>query len=238
VSEIDTLLAATAAEWGLPLTPRQLGQFATYLDELRAWNERINLTAITDPREIVTRHFLDSLRCALSWGAAPASLIDVGTGAGFPGLPLKILRPELQLTLVESIAKKASFLSAIAGELGLDGVVVLAERAEVAGRDPAHRERYDVAAARAVADLRVLAEYCLPLCRVGGRFLAPKGTQIEPELAAAGPAIAALGGRLVAVEPAELPGVEPRALVVIEKAAPTPPQYPRAPGVPAKRPLQ
>jgi 16S rRNA (guanine527-N7)-methyltransferase len=217
--------------------PAQLEQFAIYLDELRAWNERINLTAITDPDEIVTRHFLDSLRCALSWGEAPTSLIDIGAGAGFPGLPLKILRPALQLTLVESIAKKAAFLRHIANVLELSDVTVLVERAEVVGQNPAQRERYDVVIARAVAELRVLAEYCLPLCCVGGRFLAPKGAQIEAELAAAGPAIARLGGRVAAVEPVQLPGVEPRSLIVIEKIANTPPQYPRAPGVPAKRPL-
>jgi len=231
------ILASTSAAWGLPLAPAQIEQFAIYLDELRAWNERINLTAIADPDEIVTRHFLDSLRCALSWGEAPTSLIDIGAGAGFPGLPLKILRPALQLTLVESIAKKAAFLRHIANVLELSNVTVLIERAEAVGQNPAQRERYDVTTARAVAELRVLAEYCLPLCCVGGRFLAPKGAQIDAELAAAGPALARLGGRVVAVESVKLPGVEPRSLIVIEKIGSTPPQYPRAPGVPAKRPL-
>ena len=231
------ILASTSAAWGLPLTQTQIDQFAIYLEELRAWNERFNLTAITHPDEIVTRHFLDSLRCALSWGEAPTSLIDIGAGAGFPGLPLKILCPTLQLTLVESIAKKAAFLRHIANLLNLPDVAVLAERAEVVGQNPAQRERYDVVVARAVADLRVLAEYCLPLCRISGRFLAPKGAQIDAELAVAEPAIARLGGQVVAAEPVELPGVEPRALVVIEKIGNTPRQYPRAPGKPAKRPL-
>jgi 16S rRNA (guanine527-N7)-methyltransferase len=231
------ILASTSATWGLPLARAQIDQFAIYLEELRAWNERINLTAITDPDEIVTRHFLDSLRCALSWGEAPTSLIDIGAGAGFPGLPLKILRPTLQLTLAESIAKKATFLRHITNLLNLAGVAVLAERAEVVGQNPAQRERYDVVVARAVADLRVLAEYCLPLCRIGGRFLAPKGARIDAELAAAEPAIAILGGRVAAAEPVELPRVEPRLLIVIEKVGHTPPQYPRAPGTPAKRPL-
>ena len=168
---------------------------------------------------------------------APQSLVDVGAGAGFPGLPLKILRPELQLTLVESIAKKAAFLRHIVDTLALSNVEIVVARAEMAGRDPAQRERYDVAVARAVAELRVLAEYCLPLCRIGGRFLAPKGARIENELQAALPAIAQLGGRLVAIEPVELSELEPRTLVIIEKITSTPPQYPRAPGVPAKRPL-
>lgn len=231
------LLANTAAAWGLTLSPAQLEQFDSYAAELRRWNEQINLTAIADTPGIVTRHFLDSLRCATSWGDAPGSLVDIGAGAGFPGLPLKILRPELQLTLVESIAKKAAFLRHIVDTLGLTNVEVIVARAEAVGRDPAQRERYAVAVARAVAELRVLAEYCLPLCRVGGRFLAPKGARIEEELQAALPAIAQLGGRLVAIEPVALPELEPRTLVIVEKISPTPPQYPRAAGVPAKRPL-
>jgi 16S rRNA (guanine527-N7)-methyltransferase len=231
------LLATTAAAWGLPLSPAQLDQFATYAQELRSWNERVNLTSITDAEGIVTRHFLDSLRCALSWGDAPASVIDIGAGAGFPGLPLKIVRPELRLTLVESVGKKAVFLQHIVDLLGLTDVEIIVARAEAIGQDRAHRERYDVATARAVAELRALAEYCLPLCRVGGRFLAPKGAQIEAEVQAAQPALAALGGRLLAIETVELPNLAPRTLVVIAKVAPTPPQYPRATGVPAKQPL-
>jgi 16S rRNA (guanine527-N7)-methyltransferase len=231
------ILATTAAAWGIPLSQAQIDQFASYAAELRRWNERVNLTAITGEREVVLRHFLDSLRCALSWGEPPRSLIDIGAGAGFPGLPLKILKPDLRLTLVESIAKKAAFLQHIADTLGLADVQVLVARAEAVGRDPAHRERYGVATARAVAELRVLAEYCLPLCRVGGRFLAPKGARIDEEVRAAGAAIDKLGGRLLAVEPVEIPGLEPRSLVVVEKVRATPPQYPRAPGVPVKRPL-
>ncbi len=232
------LLAGSAAEWGLAFEQRQLDQFAAYAAELRRWNERVNLTAIAGESEIVVRHFLDSLRCALSWGGPPRRLIDIGAGVGFPGLPLKILCPEIDLTLVESVEKKAAFLRHIVGALGLSHVEVLAARAEAVGRYPAQREQYDLAVARAVAELRVLAEYCLPLCRVGGRFLAPKGAQIEGEVRAAEPAIALLGGRLVAVEPVLLPGVEPRTLIVVEKIGPTPPQYPRAVGVPSKRPLK
>jgi 16S rRNA (guanine527-N7)-methyltransferase len=231
------LLATTAAAWGLALNQRQLDQFATYAAELRRWNERVNLTAISDEREIVIRHFLDSLRCALSWGAAPTSLVDVGAGAGFPGLPLKILRPELYLTLIESVEKKAVFLRHVVAELSLGDVGVVVGRAETAGRDAEHREQYDVVIARAVAELRVLAEYCLPLCRIDGRFLAPKGAQIADELADARRAIEQLGGRIVAVEDVDLPEVERRALIVIGKIAPTPPEYPRGVGLPAKRPL-
>jgi 16S rRNA (guanine527-N7)-methyltransferase len=231
------VLQETAASWGLALSQTQLDQFATYTRELRAWNERLNLTAITTDEGIAVRHFLDSLRCALDWGDAPDSLIDVGSGAGFPGLPLKLLRPELRLTLLESIEKKAAFLRHMVALLDLRDVQVVTARAEAAGRDAAHREQYSVTVARAVAELRVLAEYCLPLCRVGGRFLAPKGDQIAQELADAQAAIRTLGGGEPAVEPVLLPQTEPRTLVVVRKVAPTPPQYPRAVGVPARRPL-
>ncbi|MEN9934001.1 MAG: hypothetical protein RLZZ387_580 [Chloroflexota bacterium] len=231
------LLAQTTSAWGLSLTQQQLEQFAVYAAELRSWNERVNLTAITDERDIVTRHFLDSLRLAQSWGAAPASLIDIGAGAGFPGLPLKILRPEVKLTLVESIAKKTAFLEHMVATLGLADVEVITTRAEELGQNPRYRERYDVSTARAVAELRVLVEYLLPLCRVGGRVLAPKGPQPTEELREARAAIAKLGGRMAAPETVQLPGLEARTLVIIEKISHTPPLYPRAVGVPSRKPL-
>lgn len=227
-----------AGSWGLHLDQRQIEQFARYSAELRAWNTRVNLTAITDEREIVIRHFLDSLRCALSWGEHPLRLIDVGSGAGFPALPLKILAPELHITLVESVGKKAAFLRHIVATLDLRDVAVVNARAEVVGRDPRHREQYDVVTARAVAELAILAEYCLPLCAIGGRVLAPKGSDVDDEAARARVAIARLGGQLLSVEPVDIPGVEPRTLVVIAKIAPTPAAYPRAVGVPVKRPLR
>lgn len=227
-----------AGSWGLHLDQRQIEQFARYSAELRAWNTRVNLTAITDEREIVIRHFLDSLRCALSWGEHPSRLIDVGSGAGFPALPLKILAPELHVTLVESVGKKAAFLRHIIATLDLRDVAVVTARAEVVGRDLHHREQYDVVTARAVAELAILAEYCLPLCAIGGRVLAPKGSDVDDEVARARVAIARLGGQLLSVEPVDIPGVEPRTLVVIAKIAPTPAAYPRAVGVPVKRPLR
>lgn len=236
-SSLNELLLTTTQAWGLTLSQQQIDQFAHYAQELQSWNERLNLTAITDARGIYVRHFLDSLSCARSWGQAPSTLIDIGTGAGFPGLPLKILQPDLHLTLVESIAKKATFLRAVADELGLSNVDVQVARAETIGREPSQRERYDVVTARAVAELRVLAEYCLPLCRVGGLFLAPKGGQSQAEIAEAQQAIGLLGGAMTAITPVELPEVEPRCVVVISKHSATPPAYPRAIGVPTKRPL-
>ncbi|MBK8984766.1 MAG: 16S rRNA (guanine(527)-N(7))-methyltransferase RsmG [Chloroflexi bacterium] len=233
------LLAAQAAAWGRPLTAVQLAQFACYLALLLEWNERLNLTAVRQPEAIQQRHFLDSLTCALVTGDLNGRvLIDVGTGAGFPGLPLKILYPELQLTLVESVAKKTDFLLVVAAELGFDDVVVLVERAENLGQMGDHREQYDWAVARAVAEMRVLAEYLLPLCRVGGHMLAQKGEAAAAETAAASAAIRVLGGGAAALTPAPSVGQEkPHYLVVVPKIAPTPAVYPRRPGMPGKRPL-
>lgn len=233
----EATLAATAAAWGLHLTPTQLAQFRLYAAELAAWNAHTNLTAITERDGVYVRHFLDSLALARHWGEAPDSLVDLGSGAGFPGLPLKLLRPEIALAVVDSVGKKTAFLLHLVARLGLEGVRVITGRAEELGRDLHERERYAVVTARAVADLRVLAEYGLPLLRLGGRLLAPKGVGAAVEAAGAATALALLGGELLGIEPVELPGVEPRAIVVIRKVAPTDPRYPRAVGVPARKPL-
>ena len=231
--------AGWAAALGAPLSPAQLAQFAAYEALLLAWNERIALTAIREPRQLRIRHFLDALSCAAATGPLDGRrLIDVGSGAGLPGLPLKILYPDLRLTLVDSVAKKARFVELVAAELGLSDVTVIADRAEVLGQDAAHREGYDWATARAVAELRVLVELLLPLVRVGGRALAQKGDSAAEELTAAAPAIAALGGGASQLIPVRLPETEAtHTLITIDKAAATDPRYPRRVGVPAKRPL-
>ncbi len=227
------------AVFGIHLTNRQLDQFRHYRELLLVWNQQLNLTAIRDPRQIERRHFLDALTCATVMGRlADCSLIDVGTGAGFPGLPLKILYPSLRLTLVESIAKKARFLEVVTAELGLSDVFVAVERAEVLGRDARFREQYDWAVARAVAELRILVEYLLPFCRVGGHMLAQKGGSAAVESEAAREAIALLGGAPPQQYPIQLPQrEETHFLVVSEKRVITPAKYPRRTGVPAKRPL-
>ncbi|MDX1616744.1 MAG: 16S rRNA (guanine(527)-N(7))-methyltransferase RsmG [Candidatus Promineifilaceae bacterium] len=233
-------LAEEAAAFGLTLNAAQLARFADYLGLLQAWNQRLSLTAITDPEEIRIRHFLDSLSCAVVTGDLNGRrLVDVGSGAGFPGLPLKILFPELALTLVESVAKKALFLETVIDELGLGRVMVLNERAETIGARSHQRERYDWAVARAVAHLSVLAEYLLPLVRVGGHLLAQKGPHVEEEIKVAKGAISKLGGGAVSVHTVQLPAREQtHTLIVAPKVAPTPPAYPRRPGRPAKRPLR
>jgi 16S rRNA (guanine527-N7)-methyltransferase len=224
---------------GQKLEPHQLKAAHRYADLLSEWNQKINLTAIKTPEEIRRKHFLDSFSCMLVTKGTPThQMIDIGTGAGFPGLPLKILHPEMHLTLVESVAKKTNFLSLVVQELGLKPVEIITERAEIVGQDPDHRERYDWAVARAVAGLPILVEYLLPLARVGGFVLAQKGDTALEEIKAAQPAIAALGGKAREPIPVALPGVpEKRFLVVIEKTHPTPAQYPRRVGIPSKRPL-
>lgn len=231
--------AAWAASLGVPLTPEQVAQFAIYQQLLLDWNARMNLTAVREPAEIRLRHFLDSLSCARVTGDLNGrSLIDVGTGAGFPGLPLKILFPHMRLTLVESVAKKGQFLQAVVDALALEQVTIVAERAELLGQMPQHRQQYDWATARAVAELRTLVEFLLPLCRVGGTVLAQKGQGVHEELPNGQTAVRLLGGAQPELAEVTLPGREqPHYFVIIKKVGETPEKYPRRVGMPGKRPL-
>src|SRR5581483_3059070 len=233
-------LARNAHElFHIQLTGRQMEALVTYERELLDWNQKFNLTAIRDAESIRTKHFLDSFSCVLAWGTNPPHrLIDVGTGAGFPGLPLKIYYPSLKLTLVESVGKKAMFCEHIVRLLRLENVEVLKARAEDVGQMKEHREKYDWAVARAVADMKVLAEYLLPLLKIGGTMLAQKGESGPAEAQAAERAIKLLGGKLRQVIPVHLPGVaDDRYLVLVDKCAATPPKYPRKGGTPMKQPL-
>ena len=224
---------------GVRLTSSQVAALKKYETELVAWNNRFNLTAIDEPQHIRAKHFLDSLTPLLVMrDIAGDRVVDVGTGAGFPGLPLKIVCPSIQLTLVESVGKKAEFCRHIVDQLGLERVEVLQTRAETVGADPAYRQKYDWALARAVALLPVLAEYLLPLVRVGGYAIAMKGESGPAEAHASEHALRILGGHLHRLAPVTLPGVQDeRYLVVIKKIAATPERYPRRVGIPAKRPL-
>jgi len=228
-----------AQRLGFSLTPHQVAQFQAYYEELIVWNKRLNLTAITDYQEVQTKHFLDSLTVGLVLNNPSAlRVLDVGSGAGLPGVPLKILYPNLSLALTDSVAKKTHFLAHLVRRLGLEGVEVITGRAEELARDWDFREQFDLVVSRAVAPLATLAELTLPFCRLGGRVVAPKKAKVDEEVAQASRALATLGGRLQGVKEITVAGLlEDRALVVLGKVAPTPPQYPRRPGIPAKRPL-
>ena len=219
-------LAQCAARYGFALTAQQLDRFDRYARLLVEWNDKINLTAITQPRDIVIKHFLDSI-LALKAVELPqgASLVDVGSGAGFPSVPMLILRPDLRLTLLDSLNKRLIFLEALLQELGLQAVRLHA-RAEEAGRG-GQRQSFDYATARAVAQLNKLCEYCLPLVKPGGAFLALKGADAQAEAGAAAKAIRLLGGELADVKSYSLPDGDKRALLVIQKTSQTPPKYPR-----------
>jgi 16S rRNA (guanine527-N7)-methyltransferase len=236
---MERLILAARQLFGIRLTGRQVVALVTFERELLEWNEKFNLTAIRDPQGIRTKHFLDSFSCVLAWkDNPPRRLIDIGTGSGFPGIALKILYPSMRLTLVESVGKKANFCRHIVEILKLEATEVITARAEDVGRMPLQREASDWAVARAVADLRVLAEYLLPLLQVGGSMLAQKGQSGPAETHKAEKAFNLLGGRTRQLIPVSLPGVvEERFLVVVDKVAATPQQYPRATGIPAKKPL-
>lgn len=225
--------------FGIRITDDQLAAFKVYEQQLIEWNNQFNLTAIDNPRQIRVKHFLDSLSCMLAWRNTPTDrVIDVGTGAGFPGLPLKIICPAINLTLVESVGKKAAFCEHITESINLQQVDVVQERAETIASQVERRENYDWAIARAVATMPILVEYLLPLVRVGGFALAMKGESGPAEAQTAEHAIQILGGRIQQLIPVTLPGVEDeRYLVIIEKTAATPERYPRRVGIPAKRPL-
>jgi 16S rRNA (guanine527-N7)-methyltransferase len=229
-----------ALAFGVTLAAEQIAQFQAYYELLCDWNTRFNLTAVSDYGGVLTRHFLDSLSClaALPRGLTDQRVIDVGSGAGFPGLPLKIACPGLRLTLLEATGKKVDFLNAVVTGLRLADVAVVNARAEEAGHAPQHREVYDLAVARAVAVMRVLVELCLPFVRPGGLLIAQKGEDPRVEVQAAGPALRTLGGQLRQTLPVVVPGLEAtRHLVVVDKVTSTPARYPRRPGVPTRRPL-
>ena len=201
--------------------------FARYCQLLQEWNQRMNLTAITDDQGVAEKHFLDSLLPLTLWELPRgARLIDVGTGAGFPAVPIKLLRPDIQITLLDSLQKRLTFLEEVCSQLGIQAELLHA-RAEDAGRDPARRERYDIATSRAVAGMDLLAEYCLPLVRPGGVLLALKGSGGAAEARAVAAMVERCGGTLRAVKEYALPSGDRRMLVVVEKTAPTPNGNPR-----------
>ena len=250
------LLDEGARSLGIQLSAAQLEQFELYYRELSEWNQRANLTAITGHEETQVRHFLDSLTAFLPFLPSQGEcvdgedadtltslpdvkrVIDIGSGAGFPGLPLKLVLPGIELHMVESVGKKTAFLEHIAELLGLEGVSVHTGRAEELAREPGLRESFDLALVRGVARLSLLLEYALPFCALGGRTVAFKHGGLEAELAEAEFALSELGGRAAGVFPVTLAGLtDNRVVVAFDKASATPDWYPRRVGIPAKRPL-
>jgi 16S rRNA (guanine527-N7)-methyltransferase len=233
-----------AGKLGIEFTARQVKQFELYYQELIEWNKKINLTAITDYSSVQVKHFLDSLTITLAlpekeMERPDCNIVDIGTGAGFPGVPFKILFPQPRLVLIEPTTKKTAFLHHIIRKLELENVEVLNSRAEEAAHLPLYREQFALVLSRAVALLPTLVELTLPFCQIGGRFIAQKKGEIDPEINRAKEAVAVLGGKLDRVEKIELDEfTDARYLVIIEKKYPTPSKYPRRPGLPGRRPIQ
>lgn len=226
---------------GIDLSEGQMGQFATYFKLLVEWNEKMNLTAITEEKEVYLKHFYDSLTLAFShdFKESAYSLCDVGSGAGFPSIPLKIIYPQMSITIVDSLNKRITFLNTLSEALGLTNVFLYHDRAETFGQNQEFRESFDFVTARAVARLNVLSELCLPLVKKGGSFLGMKAAKSDEELIEAKGAIATLGGQLVGEVDVTLPITEDqRYIIQIDKKKETPNKYPRKPGTPSKNPLK
>lgn len=233
----EFLKNAAEAE-GFALSDNQLAAFQKYAELLVEWNQKMNLTAITEPEEIAVKHFVDSLML-FKYIDIPenGALIDVGTGAGFPGIPIKIFSPSVQVTLLDALNKRVGFLDTVSKALGQNNRC-LHLRAEEGGRKPELREQFDVATARAVASMATLAEYCLPYVKVGGVFAALKGFEVEEELEEAKPAIKLLGGKIERVEQYTLAGEQKRSVVIIKKISQVSTKYPRSSAKMAKNPLK
>ena len=239
MTAFEEILAARAGEAGIPLTAEQIGQFSVYNEMLLDWNTRMNLTTLTAPEDVAVKHIIDSLTAydaALFDGAR--TLIDVGTGAGLPGIPLAVYAPHLTVTLLDSLNKRVRFLTEVTAAMGLQNVRCIHARAEEAARTAEHRAAYDIVVSRAVARLPVLLEYTLPFVRVGGTLLALKGRAYAEEQKEARRAAEVLGGGRITARPVHLPGLDDvRAILTVTKERQTPAIYPRGGGAPARRPL-
>ena len=231
------LLFDGALKLNINLSDEQINQYMTYMDMLIETNKSLNLTAITEPEEVITKHFLDSVT-ACRFIPQGASVIDVGCGAGFPGLPVKIARDDISLTLLDSLNKRLAFIESVLKENNISGTKCVHARAEDGARDKSHREKYDVALSRAVANMAVLCEYCLPYVKVGGLFLALKGPAAPEELKNAEKAIKTLGGEITEIAETQVPFTDLlHKIVIVKKVRPCPKEYPRKAGTPSKKPI-
>ncbi len=236
---LEELLLESCKKINIYLTDKQIRQFIEYKNMLINWNEKFNLTAITDEKEIILKHFVDCL--AISLGAdlcGDKKIIDVGTGAGFPGVPIKIAFPETKITLLDSLNKRITFLEELSKKLELENVECIHSRAEDGGNNKTFRESFDFCISRAVANLSVLCEYCLPFVKIGGSFISMKGPDVSEELNSAKKAISILGGEIIDVKTVNIPETDiMHSLVIIKKVKPTPTKYPRKAGKVKKEPI-
>ncbi|MBO8138527.1 MAG: 16S rRNA (guanine(527)-N(7))-methyltransferase RsmG [Desulfotomaculum sp.] len=235
----DTLLKGSS-ELKYNLSDEQLYLFDKYYNLLLERNKFINLTAITEPSEVAVKHFLDSMTCLpIIDSIHQPRVIDVGTGAGFPGIVLKIIKPDLKIVLLDSLRKRVEFLNEIINCLNLKDIIAVHGRAEEFGRNNNYREKYDAAVSRAVANMNVLSEYCMPFIKKNGLFIAMKGPKAGEEIKCSQKAVNVLGGEISDVNELNLPLInEKRTLIIVKKIFPTPEKYPRRPGIPAKKPLK
>jgi len=234
---MNKYLKELAKEIDIDLTENEIKKFFEYKKLLKEWNEKINLTAITEDRDIIIKHFIDSLTIN-KYISLKSKVIDVGTGAGFPGIPIKIVNENVDMTLLDSLNKRLFFLQTLSESLGLNNIEFIHGRAEEIGNDSKYREKYDIATARAVANLSVLVEYCLPFVKVGGAFVCMKGSNVD-EIEEAKKAINLLGGKIEKIEKLFLPDIrEERNIIIIRKIKATPKEFPRKAGTPSKKPIK
>lgn len=238
IDEFEKIMIEYGKKINIKFTKEQLTKFYEYMNLLLQWNEKINLTAITEPKEIILKHFIDSLTIN-RYLKENSKLADVGTGAGFPGIPLKIVRPDLKITLVDSLNKRINFLNEVITRLNLKEISTVHSRIEDFGKNKEYREKFDFVTARAVANLSVLSEYLLPISKVGGKCICMKGSNVEEELDTGKNAIKILGGKINCIDQFELPESDiSRNIIVLDKIKNTSAKFPRKAGVPSKEPLK
>ena len=237
IQEFSDLMIDYGKEMNIVFTEEQLQNFYQYMNLLIEWNEKINLTAIVEPKEIILKHFIDSLTI-IKYIEPNKTIIDIGTGAGFPGIPIKIVRPDLKVTLLDSLNKRINFLNEVIKSLELENISAVHARIEEYAKNKQYRENYGIATSRAVANLTTLSEYMLPMIKVKGMAICMKGSDVNEEISKSKNSINILGGEISKIEDFTLPKSDyKRNLILIEKARQTPGKYPRKPGIPSKEPL-